>query len=168
MVLASGCGGSGGTSPTDRDDATTSPVDPAPDPAGDVAAEAPDPCALVTADEVATRVGFEAFAEGPDEVNEGTSCVWFFSDPSDPTEMGTLSIQVWVGLEYYGPETNQDAAADFEPVPGIGDAAHRWDLGAATDCAIVFRKEDVVVQLVSLFAVEDLCIDLAGVAAGRV
>jgi hypothetical protein len=128
----------------------------------------PNPCTLLTDVEVASLVGFEAFAEPPEEFESYTQCTWLFSDPTDPVEQGAVVVTVWDGREFYGPEA-EPAAGAYEPVSGIGEVAHRWewDPEAPRDCAITFRQGDLVVEVISLYAVDDMCLELAEHAAGR-
>lgn len=163
LALA-GCG------PADDDPAggeadATSPAAAAPESAAEPPAEpagggAPDPCALLTEDEVAATVGAEVTGtEGPFDEFQASNCTWSYPGPT----LGELTISVWVGGVYYSPDTIEQG---WEELSGIGDVAHQ-----ATDgplCTTIFRIGDLVVQVISSDGPDDACVDLARTAADRI
>jgi hypothetical protein len=171
LLVAAGCGGddAGGDDP---DGAATGPVSPpaesapAESPTPGAPAEALDPCGLLTADEVAAVAGAEVTrTEGPVEEFLGRQCEWFFPHPTFGEERVTVST--WVGLEFYSPSAPGQEVTGFEPVPGIGDEAHRWPPGQGI-CTVIFRLGEHVVQVLSGGVGDDACVDLARTAADRV
>lgn len=162
-LLLAGCGSSNGTG----DDAGDQPTGASPTvdrPAGDAGGDGPDPCTLLTADEVAAAVGAEVIStEGPDDVLRGRQCEWMV--PHEQFGEDAVTLNVWVGSEFYAPEGPGADATGFVPIDGIGDVAHMWPnlMGL---CGVIFLSDGVVVQL-NLSADDDVCVALARTAASR-
>lgn len=131
---------------------TTATAEPPPsEPAG---GDAPDPCGLLTEDEVATAVGAEVTGtEGPFDEHQARNCTWAY-----PAE---VTVSVWVGPEYYSPDTIEQG---WEELPGIGDIAHQAE---GPLCTTIFRAGDLVVQVLTGDGPDNACVDLARTAAGR-
>jgi hypothetical protein len=177
LVLIAGCGGSGDGAaevPADGGPAASQPAvaDPAADdpaaPAG-----APDPCSLLTEDEVAAVVGqVVTRVDGPTDLAGTRTCEWYYPSVRFDDDDWVV-VNAWVGLEYYRPDAeNSFVDVDAEPVPGIGEEAHRMrifdDTTNTNQCTILFRDGEVVVQVITHWVAEDACVDLARDAATRI
>lgn len=159
-AMLAGCGGGSGS------DTPAPGGSPTPAPAGDAGGEAPpDPCELLTQDEIEDVAGAEVTGtDGPVEEFMGSRCSWTLAAEA---MAGEVTLTAWVGLDFYSPEADDAGLTSFEPVSGIGDAAHRWPPGQGL-CTVIFRTGELVVQVLSAGAGDDGCIDLAQSAAGRV
>jgi hypothetical protein len=94
----------------------------------------PNPCTWISESEVSGYVGAPARVTGEAEADGGRNCS--FGYPADsPTAV--LTITVWQGRQHYTPDSNP---ADFQAVPGIGDAAHAGQY-------FIFRKGDTVLRV---------------------
>lgn len=163
-LMLSGCGGSGDDPGGGSDPTTpgTAPTMSAP-PVGS-APTGPDPCTLLRRTEVAEAVGADVTrVEGPEEQFMGTTCRWLFSD--DLLGEAEASITTWHGLEFYSPDADGTGVTDFEPVAGIGDAAHRWPPGQGI-CTVIFRSGERVAEVLTMTD-DDACVELARTAAQR-
>jgi hypothetical protein len=127
---------------------------------GGPAGGGPDPCSLLTEGEVGAVAGAEVSrVEGPGGFMMGSQCEWYFPHPTLGEEQ--VTVNVWVGLEFYAPEGPTAEMTGFEPVAGIGDAAHLWprvpDL-----CTVIFRRGEIVVQVTAAgLGGDDACLDLS-------
>lgn len=131
---------------------------------GPAAGEAPDPCALVTTEEVEAAAGAEVIrTQGPDDVLLGRQCEWIV--PHDEFGEDGVVLNVWVGAEFYAPEGLGAEMAEFEEVDGLGDVAHMWP-NTFDLCGVIFMQDEVVVQL-NLTGEDEACLDLARAASGR-
>lgn len=165
-LLIAGCGGStngaGGDNSGDRAGATAPATDGSA--AGPGGGQAPDPCGLLTADEVSAAVGADVLStEGPDDVLNGRQCDWVV--PHRDFGEDRVTLNVWVGAEFYAPEGPGADVTGFVPIDGVGDVAHLWPNMMGL-CGVIFMQDEVVTQI-NLSADDDVCVDLAHLAADR-
>jgi hypothetical protein len=161
VLSLAGCGSSGG------DGAGGQPTGAPPPTSGSPVGGAggtPDPCTLLTTDEVEAAAGGAVLSVvGPEDVLRGRQCEW--TVPHDDFGEDVITLNVWAGSEFYAPDGPGADATGFVPIDGIGDVGHRWPnlMGL---CGVIFMQGDVVVQL-NLTGDDDTCVDLARAAASR-
>jgi hypothetical protein len=165
-ALLAGCGGSSDPRPAGGTGDPAGPTALAAQTPADQAggSAAPDPCALLTAEEVAAAAGGEVIrVDGPKAELRGQQCGWLVPHAEFGEDL--VQLNVWVGAEFYSPEGPGAGMTGFQPVDGIGDVAHLWP-NLMGHCGVIFMQGQVVVQI-GLDGADSTCLDLARAAAGR-
>lgn len=172
LALASGCGLPGGEPQgSEGNSRARTPAEPLDLGSGPPEA-GPDPCSLLTDDEVAEAIGTTVIEVlGPHELTLHTACQWAFRHEGSGRQ-AAVNVEVWLGDAHYLPEAGPDAD-HYEPVAGIGDEAAAWSGGdlayGGPGCEVFFRTGQIVVRVAILQLVpEDTCVNLARAAGGRV
>jgi hypothetical protein len=104
----------------------------------------PNPCTLVTAEELATAVGKArgravtvTLTESGEE-QQGLRCEWTYPNKDALTDAATIRITAWRGRQFYTPALRPEG---FRPVSGIGDEAH------ASEAVFMFRRGEDVLRI---------------------
>jgi len=138
--------GLAGCASADRSPAGPSPAAPsaAAGPSPTTAGAVPNPCTLVTAEELGAAVGkvkkqaVRVMLTESGEEQQGLRCEWTYPNREDLTDTATIRITGWRGLAHYTPDTQPEG---FRPVSGIGDAAH------ASAAVFMFRRGEDVLRI---------------------
>lgn len=124
----------------------------------------PDPCTLLSVEEIETLAGVEVDrTEGPVDELLGRQCQWVY--PHEQLGEGMAQVNVWVGEEFYSPNEPGGEVTDFEEVEDLGEAAHLWPETFGL-CTVIVLQDGMVVQ-VSVDGGNDVCVELARTAVGR-
>ncbi len=107
------------------------------------AGQVPDPCSLLTQDEVAAATG-EPVGPGSN-VKDPHACEFEYDDPTDPVSLVIATITDNVDMEVIR-EDQQGSGAGFTitPVTDVGDEAYYSEL--AGTAILDFRKGDLVFE----------------------
>jgi hypothetical protein len=123
---------------------TATTVKAAPSGAPSTASGGPNPCDLLTTDQVAAVLGGPVTVAGPTEANRGKNCVFSLSDKSGPNVL----VQVYKGAEFYSPSAQATAP---ETIPGVGDRSY-LDSPDGQPRSTGYVKGDTVVFVSVMFA----------------
>jgi Protein of unknown function (DUF3558) len=146
VLALAACGGDGeeAADPTDTGAAIPGVTVDAPEDASDDSASVPDPCELLTEEEVAEAIGETQVTAAPGRGGqpsglEDASCAWTGPAP----EAGAIATPKMVLVDIYAGEEHWADWPDSEPLSGIGDEAF---LSAPLD-SVAWRQGDLVLVL---------------------